>query len=51
MLNGVNYSNWKEKILFTLGCMNLDVAFHVDNPPVLLDSSTLEEEVEFDKLE
>ncbi|RVW20235.1 hypothetical protein CK203_110279 [Vitis vinifera] len=31
-LNGDNYADWKEKILLTLGCMDLDLAPRVDEP-------------------
>jgi hypothetical protein len=37
MLNGNNFSEWKENLLFTLGCMELDLALRVDEPPALTD--------------
>jgi len=33
-LNCDNYADWKEKILFTLGCMDLNLALRVDEPPI-----------------
>jgi hypothetical protein len=39
MLNGNNFSKWKENLLFYLGCMELDLALRVDEPPVLTDTS------------
>ena len=43
MLNGNNFSEWKENLLFTLGCMELDLSLREDEPPALTDSSmTLE---------
>jgi hypothetical protein len=40
MLNGNNFSNWKENLLFTLGCLKLDLALRMDEPPVLMEEST-----------
>ncbi|KAL0328122.1 UNVERIFIED_CONTAM: hypothetical protein Scaly_2244800 [Sesamum calycinum] len=40
MLNGDNFSDWKDQILLTLGCVDLDLAIHVDKPPIPTDSST-----------
>ncbi|KAK9226126.1 hypothetical protein WN943_011173 [Citrus x changshan-huyou] len=31
-LRGDNFKEWKEKILLTLGCMDLDLALRVDEP-------------------
>ena len=33
----------------TLGCMDLDLAFHVDNLPMLLESSISEEKVNLNR--
>ncbi|KAL0295040.1 UNVERIFIED_CONTAM: Retrovirus-related Pol polyprotein from transposon TNT 1-94 [Sesamum angustifolium] len=38
MLNGDNFSDWKDQVLLTLGCMDLDLAFRVDEPPIPTDS-------------
>ncbi|XP_009782137.1 uncharacterized protein [Nicotiana sylvestris] len=40
MLSGDNYTEWKEKVLLTLGCSNLDLALRVDEPPIPTESST-----------
>ncbi|XP_019240195.1 PREDICTED: uncharacterized protein LOC109220188 [Nicotiana attenuata] len=39
MLSGDNYAEWKEKVLLTLGCSDLDLALRVDEPPILTESS------------
>nr|XP_016440573.1 PREDICTED: uncharacterized protein LOC107766327 [Nicotiana tabacum] len=39
MLSGDNYTEWKEKILLTLGCLDLDLALRVDEPPVPTEST------------
>ncbi|XP_038983363.1 uncharacterized protein LOC120111061 [Phoenix dactylifera] len=33
ILNGSNFSEWKERLTFTLGCMDIDLAFREDMPP------------------
>ncbi|XP_059431617.1 uncharacterized protein LOC132165140 [Corylus avellana] len=43
MLNGNNFSNWKENLLFTLGCLELVLAVLVDEPPALTEKSTPQE--------
>jgi hypothetical protein len=43
MLNGNNFSEWKENLPFYLGCMELDLVLRVDEPPACMDISTLEE--------
>jgi hypothetical protein len=40
MLNGNNFFDWKENLLLTLGCLELDLALHVDKPPALTVEST-----------
>ncbi|XP_019257856.1 PREDICTED: uncharacterized protein LOC109236089 [Nicotiana attenuata] len=40
MLSGENYTEWKEKVLLTLECSDLDLAICVDEPPVPTESST-----------
>ncbi|XP_070050775.1 uncharacterized protein [Nicotiana tomentosiformis] len=40
MLSGDNYAEWKEKVLLTLGCSDLDLALRVDKPPIPMKSST-----------
>ncbi|GAV63123.1 hypothetical protein CFOL_v3_06644 [Cephalotus follicularis] len=34
MLSGDNFSEWKEKILFTFGGMDVDLTLRVDEPPI-----------------
>ncbi|XP_028114160.1 uncharacterized protein LOC114312148 [Camellia sinensis] len=50
-LNGDNFSNWKDKILLTLGCMDLDLALRVDEPPEPTDESSAAEKSAYDKWE
>ena len=33
-LNGENYKIWKERILLHLGCMDIDYAIRIDEPPI-----------------
>ena len=33
MLTGNNFSDWKENLLFTLGCLELDLALRENEPP------------------
>jgi hypothetical protein len=40
MLNGNNFCEWKENLFFYLGCLELDLALRVDEPPALKDTST-----------
>jgi hypothetical protein len=40
MLNGNNFSEWKENLLFYLGCLELDLALREDEPPAFMDTST-----------
>ena len=47
-LNGDNYADWKEKILLTLGCMDLDLALRVDEPMVPMESSTQIEKASYE---
>ncbi len=39
-LNGNNFTEWKENLLFTLGCLELDMALRTDEPPALTATST-----------
>jgi hypothetical protein len=38
-LKGENFSNWKDKIFLTLGCMDMDLALHLNDPIMLIESS------------
>ncbi|XP_019229871.1 PREDICTED: uncharacterized protein LOC109210853 [Nicotiana attenuata] len=40
MLSGDNYAEWKEKVLLTLGCSDLDLALRVDELAIPTESST-----------
>ncbi|KAK6137862.1 hypothetical protein DH2020_028390 [Rehmannia glutinosa] len=51
MFNGSNFKDWKENILIILGCMDLDYALRVDQPPFLTDASSAEEKRNFEKWE
>ncbi|KAL0286530.1 UNVERIFIED_CONTAM: hypothetical protein Scaly_2791000 [Sesamum calycinum] len=48
MLNGDNFSDWKDQVLLTLGCMDLDLAFRVDEPPIPTDSSKPTEKASYE---
>jgi hypothetical protein len=37
MFNGNNFSDWKENLLLTLGCLELDLALREDEPPTLTE--------------
>jgi nucleosome binding factor SPN SPT16 subunit len=44
MLNGINFSNWKEQVQFHLGILDLDIALHeFEKPPVPTNTSSAEE--------
>ena len=48
MLIGDNYNVWKESIIFSLGCMDLDLALRVDEPPVPTESSTPNDKLDYE---
>ncbi|XP_059438548.1 uncharacterized protein LOC132171279 [Corylus avellana] len=50
-LNGDNFSDWKDKILLTLGCTDLDFALRVEEPPVPTETSSLVEKTTYEKWE
>ncbi|XP_028068292.1 putative disease resistance RPP13-like protein 3 [Camellia sinensis] len=50
-LNGDNFSDWKDKILLTLWCMDLDLVLRVDEPPEPTDESSAAEKSAYDKWE
>jgi hypothetical protein len=44
MLNGTNFSDWKEQVQFHLGVLDLDIALHeFEKPLVPTDTSSAEE--------
>lgn len=51
MLSGDNFSDWKEKVLLTLGCMDLDLALRMDEPPIPTELSTPNERVTYERWE
>ncbi|XP_019427119.1 PREDICTED: uncharacterized protein LOC109335441 [Lupinus angustifolius] len=51
ILNGTNFKDWKENILIVLGCMDLDFALKMEQPPSIVDSSTSEERKTYEKWE
>ncbi|GKB21786.1 hypothetical protein Tco_0855709 [Tanacetum coccineum] len=40
ILTDDNIAEWKENVLMTLGCMDMDLALHKDAPPKPTESST-----------
>ena len=50
-LNGTNYTEWKQRVLFALGCMDLDLALREEKPAPLTDESTQEQKTHFEKWE
>ncbi|XP_028053288.1 uncharacterized protein LOC114257709 [Camellia sinensis] len=50
-LNGDNFSDWNDKILLTLGCMDLDLALHVVEPPEPTIESSAAEKSSYNKWE
>ncbi|XP_051115181.1 uncharacterized protein LOC127240506 [Andrographis paniculata] len=49
ILSGDNYQHWKESILIHLGCMDLDLALRIDQPPSPTEESTADEKQLFEK--
>ncbi|CAH9119204.1 unnamed protein product [Cuscuta europaea] len=49
ILNGTNFKEWKENILITLGCMDLDLALRVEQHASLTDGSTQDEKKYYEK--
>lgn len=44
MLNGTNFSDWKEQVQFHLGILDLNIALHeFEKPLVPIDTSSAEE--------
>ena len=48
-LNDDNYVDWKEKIILTLGCMDLDLALRVDEQQIPTKSSTQIEKTSYER--
>ncbi|KAF1867862.1 hypothetical protein Lal_00012758 [Lupinus albus] len=51
VLNGTNFEDWKENMEIVLGCMDLDYALRVEQPPPPLESSTSEERKDYERWE
>ncbi|XP_043695664.1 uncharacterized protein LOC122646226 [Telopea speciosissima] len=51
MLINDSFADWREKALLTLGCMDLDLAIHVDESATLLDFSTPKEKAHYERWE
>lgn len=51
VLTGSNFAKWKEHVTIVLGCMDLDYALRVDEPPKLTDKSTADERLTYEKWE
>ncbi|XP_060194764.1 uncharacterized protein LOC132623967 [Lycium barbarum] len=51
MLSGDNFTEWKEKVLLTLGCSDLDLAIRVEEPPKPSESSTPDAKAYYERWE
>ncbi|XP_026416154.1 uncharacterized protein LOC113311542 [Papaver somniferum] len=51
ILNSDNYKEWKEKILLYLGCMDLDLAIHEEEPPIAIAIGTQAEKATYERWE
>ncbi|XP_059310571.1 uncharacterized protein LOC132061911 [Lycium ferocissimum] len=51
MLSGENFTAWKEKVLLTLVCSNLDLPIRVEEPPKPTESSTPDAKAYFERWE
>lgn len=49
MLTGDNFTEWKDNILLTLGCMDLDLAIREEKPPNPTESSTPSERSSYER--
>ena len=43
VFDGLNFSEWYERVQFSLGVLDLDLALITDKPPEATDDSTLEQ--------
>ena len=50
-LNGSNFSEWKDRIIFTLGCMEIDTTLREEGPPIPTEFSMPEEKKLHEKWE
>ncbi|XP_057981134.1 uncharacterized protein LOC131166559 [Malania oleifera] len=51
ILNCENFSDWKDKILLTFGCMDIDLALHVDKLAVPMESSPATYQLAYERCE
>ena len=51
LLSGGNFSDWKDKILLTLGCMDLDLALRIEEPPIPIELSSLSKKNAYERWE
>ena len=51
VLNGINFSKWKERVKIVLGCLDLDYALREDHPLDLTDASTAKQRSTIEKWE
>ena len=51
VLNGSNFLKWKEHVNIVLGCMDLDFALRVDEPPKPTEFSTADQKTNYEKWE
>ena len=49
VLNGSNFLKWKEHVNIVLGCMDLDFALRVDEPPKPTEFSTADQKANYEK--
>ena len=48
-LTGTNFNEWKQRVLFALGCMDLDIALRDAQPAELTADSTIEQKHSYEK--
>ncbi|XP_075111914.1 uncharacterized protein LOC142182024 [Nicotiana tabacum] len=51
ILSSDNYTEWKEKVLLTLGCSDMDLALRVEEQPIPKESSTPEDKAKYERWE
>ena len=49
ILNGTNFKDWKNNVLIFFGCMDLDLALRIEQPPPLITDSFTEAKKEFER--
>jgi len=47
VFNGINFSNWSEKVQFHLGVLDLDLAIQIEKPAAITDDSSNEEKAHY----